>query len=162
MHLEAWTELMAKYCIGGDLVLAAPQRIICFEELYQSPGVHHGAIRTEIAGAVFFKLAGKEDLGKFVIGHTYPRIGLGVLEQDIVLWLILLDKVILEQQRISLAIHHRILHICNLGDQNTRLGVESGRVNKVLGYSLVEIFSLSYIYDIPLGVIVSVNSGGMW
>ena len=124
MHVQAWSELMAKYGIRVNLVPAAAQRVGIVEELDQSTGVIYAAVGAEVTRAVSFDAAREEYAGEGVGGYADPGIGLGVLEEDVVLWLVLLDEIVLQQQRIGLAVHNRILGIGDSAYEHPGLGVE--------------------------------------
>jgi hypothetical protein len=81
------------------------------EEFYKIACMHDAAVRTEIPGAVLYHAPGKEHTGKFFSCDTYPWISLGILEEYVVTRFELLDKVILQQQSISLGLHDGILGI---------------------------------------------------
>ena len=63
--------------------------------------VHGRAVRAEIPGAVLDEPAGDRHPGELLVSEAYPRVGLAVLEQDVVTRLILLYKVVLQQERIG-------------------------------------------------------------
>ena len=123
--------------------------------------MHHRAVGPEIAVSLDHT-AGKVDFREFVSCHAYPRIGLGVLQQDVVLGFVLLDEIVLQEQCIRFGIHDRVLGIGDFGDKDARLDIEPFRRHEILRDPFVKVFGLAYIYDNPLGVIISVNSGGMW
>ena len=64
------------------------------EELHQIARMNNAAIRTEITRAIAYQPAGQEDTGKLLRTDTYPRISLGILQQDIVSGLVLLNKIV--------------------------------------------------------------------
>ena len=123
--------------------------------------MHDAAVGSEIAGAVLDQPAGQEDLGILIRAHADPGIGLRVLEQDVVPGLVLLDEVVFQQQGIRLGSHDRKLGVGDLRDQDAGLAVEPLRRDEILGDPLVQVLRLAYIDDIPLGVIVAVDTGGM-
>ena len=161
VKVQARAELVPEHRIRRYPVLAGTQGVVCPEEFQQGLGVHHGAVGPEIARTVAHEPAGEEDLGKLVGGHAYPGIGLGVLQQDVVARLVLLDQIVFQKQGVSLRVHDRILDVGNLRDQYPGLGREPVRVHEVLRDPLVEVLGLAYINHRSLGVIVSVDPGGM-
>ena len=123
----------------------------------------NAAVRSEICGPVLpVYLSGKKDSWEGFSGYAYPGISLGVLQEDIVLRLVLLDQVVLKQKSIRLAVHYRELGIRYLGDKDAGLDVQPVRTDKVLGHSLVEILCLTHIDNLPVCVIIPVNARGMW
>ena len=142
-------------------MVAGAYLIVLREEFQQVSGMNDRTVRPEIPVSLHDS-SGEVDFRELIPGYAYPRIGLGVLEQDIVLRLVLLDEIVLEQKGVSLSIDHGILRIRYLGDKYARLGIEPLRRYEILRHTLVEVLRLAYIYDNPLGVIIPVNSGGMW
>ncbi len=161
MEIEAGTELLAQYGIRINLVVAGTQGIHLLEEVEQIVGMLHRTVGAEIARAVPEHAPCQEDLREFVRSHTYPRIGLGVLEQDIVFGLVLLDEIVLKQQGIRLGIDHRVLCVRDFGDHHRSLARQPLLGHEILRYPLVQILSLTHINHIPLGVIIPVDTRGM-
>lgn len=141
-------------------MVAGAYLIVLREEFQQVSGMHDRTVRPEIPVSLHDP-PGEIDFRELVPCDAYPRIGLGVLEQDIVLRLVLLDEIVLEQKGVSLSIDHRILRIRYLGHKYPRLRIEPLRGHEILRHALMQVFCLPYIYDNPLGVIIPVNSGGM-
>ena len=161
VELEAWPEFPAEYGVGGDLEIAGPQGIELGKELDEVASVDDVAVRAEIPRTVVDHASGEEDLGILVCGDAYPGIGLGILQEYVVPWLVLLDEIVLKQQRVRLGGNHAVLGVGNLRDQDAGLAVKSLRRDKILRNPLVEVLGLAHIYHIPLGVIIPVDSGGM-
>ena len=161
MHLKTRTELMTQNRIGGDTVFACTQRISRMEEFHKRLGVHHRTVRPEISGAIVEHASGKEHARKLFRSDTDPRIRLGIFKKDVVTRLVLLDKIILKQQGVRLAVNDGILNVGNPGDQNTGLGIESLRRYEILGNPLVEVLRLAYINYIPRCVIIPIYARGM-
>ena len=123
--------------------------------------MHHGAVRAEIPGPVPDYPAGQKHFRIVSRTYTYPRISLGVLQQYVVLRLELLDKVVFKQEGIGFSIYDRVLGIRYLRDHDGSLAGQPLGRDEILRHPLVQVFGLAYINDIPLGVIISVDSGGM-
>ena len=124
--------------------------------------MHYAAIRAEIAVALtFFDAARDEHAGELLTGDADPGIGLGVLQQDVVLGFVLLDEVVFQQQGIGLAVHHRELGVGYLGNQDAGFGVQPLRGHEILRHPLVQVLGLAHINHLSLGVIVPINTGGM-
>ena len=124
MEVQARTNLFPKNGIGVYLVLAGAERIIGVEEIQEIVRICGGTVRPEIPGPVLPQAPGQEHPRIGLRRDAYPGIGLGVLQQYVVLGLILLDEIVLEQQGVGLGIDHRILHVGNLRYQDAGLGVE--------------------------------------
>ena len=76
--------------------------------------------------------------------------------------LVLLDQVVLEKQGVSLRVHDGILGVSNLGDKYPCLEVEAVFGHEILRDTLVQVLCLTYIDNIPRGVIIAIDPGGMW
>ena len=118
-------------------------------------------VGAEIAGTVLYDSACEENLRKDIIADTYPGVGLGILEQNVVFGLVLFDEVVLQQQRIRLALHHGILCIGYFGDHYRGLACEPLLRDEVLRNSLMQVLGLAHIDNVPVSVIVTVNSALM-
>ena len=104
----------------------------------------------------------KEDLRELIVGHHYPWIGLGVLQQDVVVRLVLLYEVVFEKEGVRLGVNHGKLRIGDPGDEQPGLGVQPLGRDEVLGHPLVEVLGLAHIDNFPRGIVVAINPRGMW
>ena len=124
--------------------------------------MQRAAVRAEVpVPLALLYAAGDEHAREFLSGHADPGIGLGVLEEDVVLGLVLLDEVVFQQEGVGLGIHHGKLCVGNLAYQDARLGVQALRRHKVLGHAFVQVLGLAHIDNLPLSVIVAVHAGRM-
>ncbi len=160
--VQAGTVFATEYGVRGYLQIAGAELIGAVEELHQIARMHHTAVWAEIARTVLDDAPCEKDLREIAGADAYPRIGLGILQQDVVARLELLDQVVLQQKGVRLRLHHSILRISNLGDHHGRLARQPLGRHEILRHPLVQVLGLAHIYDIPLGVIIPVDSGGMW
>ena len=123
--------------------------------------MHHAAVRPEISGAVAAYIPCKEYSGELAGRDAYPWISLGILKEDIVLRLVLLDEIVLQKQGVGFRVHYGVLGIGNLRHQKSGLGIQPFGRDKVLGHPFVQILGLAHIDNFPLGVIVTIDTGGM-
>ena len=161
MEIQAGPVSAAEYGIRCQLMVAGPYLVVPVKEFKQIAGMHYGTVGPEIA-VPFHDPAGQVNLRELVSRDAYPRIGLGILQENVVFRPVLLYEIILKKQGVRLGIHHGILRVRNLGNQNPGLGREPLGRGEILGHPLVEILGLAHIYHNPLGVIIPVDSGGMW
>ena len=63
-----------------------------------------------------------EDPGEWFARNAYVRIALPVFEQDVIARMVLLDEIVLQQERILFAIYHYIAYIRYMRYQLARLG----------------------------------------
>ena len=162
MEIQAGAEFLAEDRLRSDFEVAVAQGVHLGEESDQVPGVQDGTVRAEIAvPAALVHPPGNEHLRKLVPGHADPGIGLRILQEDIVLGLVLLDEIVLEEQRVSFGIDDGILGVRDPGDQQAGLGVQPLGRHKILGDPFVEILRLPHINDVPRGVVIPIDSRGM-
>ncbi len=162
VKLQAGPELAAQDGVGGDFERTGAKLIDLVKKVHQIARMHHAAVRAEVTVALsLLYAAGDEHAGELLPCNANPGIGFGVLQEDVVLGLVLLDEVVFQQERIGLAVHHRELRIGYLAHQNARFGIEPLRRHKVLRHPLVQILRLPHINHLPLGVIIPVYARGM-
>ena len=161
LEVQAGTVLAHEDALGIYLVLAGAQAVGLVEEVHQVARRQRRTVRPEIPPGALLHPAGDVNPGICVAGDAYPRIGLGILEEYVVLWLVLLNEVVFQQQGVSLGIYHGVLRVRYLGHKYAGFGVEPLRGHEVLRHPLVQVLCLAHIYDLALGVVVAVNSGGM-
>ena len=158
---QAGTELVPQDGLGIDFQVAGPQGVELPEKVQEVARMKHAAIRAEIPRTVLDQTAGHIDLREFVGAYADPGIGLRILQEDVVPGLVLLDEVVLQQQGVRLRTDDRELGIGNLRNEDAGLAVEPLGRDEILGNTLVQVFRLAHIDDIPLGVIVTIDTGGM-
>jgi hypothetical protein len=162
MEIKARTKLTTKYDVRSYLMSACTKRIYIVEKLDKITCMYHTAVRSEIPGPVTNHPAGKINPRKFFRTHTYPRIGLGILEKDVVARFELLYKIIFQKKSICFGIDYSIFRISDLRDHDSRLTGQPLCRHKILSHPFMQVFCLTYIYDIPLSVIISIDARGMW
>ena len=124
--------------------------------------MHDAAVRAEISRPVMHHTARKIHLRERPRTDAYPRIGLRVFQEDVIAWLVLLDQIVFKQQSIRFGFNDGVLRIGDFRDHDRRLARKPFCRNEILRNPLVEVLGLAYINDIPLGVIIAIDSGGMW
>ena len=122
--------------------------------------VHGRAVRAEIPGAVLDKPAGDRHPGELLVSEAYPRIGLAVLEQDVVTRLILLYKVVLQQERIGLRAHDGMMYVGYLGDHHLRLAIQAVG-SEILRDPGLEVLGLAHVYHRPGRIQKAVDTGAV-
>ena len=132
------------------------------EEFNKITSMNHTAVRTKVTGSVLDNPAGQEYLWEISTTDTYPRICLGVLQEDVITGLELLDQIVFKQKGIRLRVHDRIFRTCNLRHHYSCLASQALCWDKILRNSLMQILGLTHIYNSPLGIIISIDTGGMW
>ena len=159
VEVQARAELVPKDGLRGNLEVAGAKGVHLTEEIHQVARMQDAAVRAEVAVALaLLDAAGDEHLGEVVSRDADPGIGLGILQEDIVLGLVLLDEIVLQEKGVGLAVHDGELGVGNLGDQDAGLCVQPFGRNKVLRHALVKVFCLANIDDLPLCVVVAVHT----
>ena len=162
VEVQAGPELLLEDGLGRDVQVAGAQGIGLAEEIHEVPGMHHAAVGAEIPVPMgLVDAPGDEHPRELVPGHANPGIGLGILQEDVVAGLVLLDEVVLQQQGVGLRIHHRVLRVGDLGNEDARLRRQPLRRHEVLRDPLVQVLRLPHIDDIPRSVIIPVDARGM-
>ena len=96
--------------------------------------------RTEVPGAILPELSCKQHPGvSLPYRHLYVRVCLVILQKRIVLWPMLLDQIVLKNQRLQLGVGHDVLKICDLRDHILNLRSAIELFNKILVYPAPEI-----------------------
>ena len=162
MEVQARAEFAPEDRVAGDFQVAGAQWVVLPEKLQQVVCVRDRAVRPEIGAVLPVHTPGQIDLRKLVVGDDDPRVGLGILQQDVVVRLVLLDEVVLQQQCVRLGIHHGELRVGDLRDQDPSLHVQPLRRHKVLSHPLVQVFGLAHINHLPRGIVVTIDPRGMW
>ena len=161
MHFEAGAVAVMEDSFAGNLQLACPQRIQVGEHLQKVAGMEHRAVGAEIPRTVLDNAPGQEHLRKIVGRNAYPRIGLRVLQQDVVARLVLLDQIVFQQEGVGFGLHHGILRVGDLADEDARLPVKARRVDEILGHPFVEVLGLADIDYRPVGIVITVHARRM-
>lgn len=161
MEVQAGPDLAAENRAGIYLMAAGTQGPGLFEELQEAARMHYSAVGAEIFRAVLLQTPREVHPRIRLGGDAYPGVGLAVLEKDVIARLVLLYEIVLQQQRIRLAVNHAVLQIRYLAHQDAGFGVESLRRHEILRHPFVDILRLTHIDDIPRGVVIPVNSRGM-
>ncbi len=162
MEFETGPILPPQDGVGGDFEGAGAQFVRFREEIHQIARVHHGTVGAEVpVPLALLDAPGNEHPGELLAGDANPGIGLGILEENVVLGFVLLDEVVLQKEGIGLGIHYGELGVGNLAYQDAGFGVQALRRHKILRHPLVEVLGLSHINNLSLGVIISVDAGGM-
>ena len=104
----------------------------------------HRGIRTEILRPIVYFATGEEDSWEGFFLNTDPRIGLVVLEHDVVARLVLLDHCVFKQQRLRLRVDDAVFKVSDLAHQDARLAelllieITADAAFQVLGLSNVD------------------------
>ncbi len=142
----------------GEGEVAAADGIHLADELEHV--VERGGVgERPVVFAVFaVDLSRLENAGKVFVRDTYGRIGLVVLQQDVVAGLVLLDEVVFEQQRIFVGRHHDVVDVLNLGHQYFCLPPVHA-FHEIGGDAALQIFGLADVDDVFVLVEILVAPG---
>ena len=158
MIAQAYLVLAFGDTLGRDGGLAGPQPVESIDQSQQIVRVHGRAVRPEIPGTVLDEPTGNRHPGELLVPQAYPRIGLPVLEQDIVARLILLDKIVLQQECIRLRAYYSMVYVGYLRDHHTGLAVQPVGP-EILRHPVLQVLGLAHVYHRPRSVQKTVDSG---
>ena len=161
MVIEARAQGLGPYAFLGEPVPAVPQGEKVFEQLYQAAGMAHRTVRPEIRTVGLYEPARKENPRKILVCHANPRIGLGILEKDVVLGLVLLYQIVFQKQGIGLAVHHGMLQIRYFRHHQCCLASKPVGRHKILGHPVFQGLRLSDIYHLACRIVETVDPGSV-
>ena len=156
--LQAHLKLAGLYVFRRQSKVAGAYRVEALDKLQNGIHRRYMAIRAEIGRTVADNLSGAKDTRKVFIRHTDGRIGLVVLQQDVVTRLVFLDKVVFEQQGVFLRIDHRVGYVVNLAYKHFRLETVYLLV-KIGRHTVLEVLRLAYVYYRAALVVILVAAG---
>ena len=157
MVVQADLELALGYALAREGEPAGAEPVKGVDERQQVVGVHGRAVGAEVPGAVPDEAAGDRDAGERLVVQAYPRIGLAVLQENVVAGLELLDEVVLQQEGVRLRADHRMLDVSYLRDHDLSLAVQAVRA-EILGHAVLQVLGLAHVYDGAPGVQKAVHS----
>ena len=108
---------------GCYLQAAGAQGIEFLDEFQQVAKRGDMAVGPEVCARPAVNPPCLEDFGQIIVRNADARIGFSVLEQDVVARRPFLDKVVFQQQRILLCLHHYILDVVDFAHQYACLQV---------------------------------------
>ena len=115
-------------------------------------------IRTVICSPFLIDGSGGKDSRKIFFRHADARIGLSVLQKNIISWIVLLYQRIFQQQRIFFGINDRITDIPNL--RNKHFGFETIHLGmEVRRNATLQVFCFTYIDNRSVSIIVLIAAG---
>lgn len=98
---------------------------------------------------------------KRLFKDSYPRISLVILEQDIILRLMFLNKVVFKQQGILLIIYDYMMNVTNLADKDSRL-TRLLFIKEIGRYAPFEVLSLANVNYLSCLVEILIDSWLIW
>ncbi len=116
--------------------------------------------RAEVPGLVFFHKTGKEYTGKRLgYGDLYVGIGLVILEHGVVAGTVLLDEVVLKNQRLQLRVRNYIFKTGDLLDHHVYLRSAPYVGTKIRPYTVVQVDGFAHIHNGVVGIAHYVDPG---
>src|SRR5260370_732190 len=139
---EAWPRTIAKDRVGAG---AERERFSDYvDRLAESVGGTEGA---EVASAVFHDFTGDRDSRPSVMGDLRAQIGFVVLQPDVVLGLVLLNQVVLEDQRLLLAGSDDGVEVADAAHQEAHLEAAVAALAEVGAHAGAEVLPLADVED---------------
>ena len=118
-----------------------------------------GNVGAEVARPVLERLVAGGDLSVLARANTNIVVSLIVLEQDVVLWGILLDKAALQHQRLKLAGGDDVLEVPDVLHHAVDLGRVLFHAAEVAAHPVFERLGLADIDNLPLFVLHDIDAG---
>ena len=155
--LEARPEFARVDVLLAQVVFAGSNRMQFAHDVEH--GVHGlgRCIRPEILRSVLNDVAGRMDPGEPLLADDDGRVGLVVLQLDVVPRLVLLDEAVLEKQGVHLGGHHDEPDVGDLLDEQPGLAVLVGLLAEVAGHPLLEAFGFADVQQGALRIIVLIH-----
>ena len=151
--LQARAVAVAEVVVG-----AAPQQEVLLDDFQGLAHGHRGSVGAEVAAAVLDDAAGGEDARPVAPGHLDAQVALVVLEADVVARLVLLDEVVLEDQRFLLVAGHQGLDVLHLAHEegHVRAAVAAPQVG---AHPRAQLLGLAHVNDLAAAVPHQVDAG---
>ena len=127
------------------------------EQIQQDMRRAHGWVRTEVFRAVVDLASGKKDARESLFLDTDPRIGLVVLEHDVVARLVLLDHRVLQQQRLRLRVDDAVFEVGDFAHEDARLA--RLLLIEIAADAAFEVLGLAHIDERTVFVEIAVHAG---
>ena len=147
MILEADAVTAPRHGLRREIELACAQRNDLAYEFEDRVLHRHRPVGPEILRSVVPQLPRRLHTREGLAADDDPRICLVVLEKDVVTRLEGLDEGVFQQQRILLAVHHKVADLDDLPHQNPNLGRMVAVLHKVRRDTFAQRFGLAYIYN---------------
>ena len=165
----AWRTAAAEVQIQARPVLADVPRegtrtafeVQCFTDRINRSSCGAAAhVRTEVPRSVMCRLGDNFEIRVGQRG-VQPHIGIAfvVLEQNVVLWLVLLYHRVLEHERFKLAVRDDDIEVVDMADQLARLGVQPFGRLEVVGHAVLQQLGLADVNHLAGLILVHVNAG---
>src|SRR5690606_38002914 len=141
-------------------VKAAGTKVIHIsEQLQYGFQRHHTGVGTIVAALAFYFSSRRENPGKRLVHDDHVRKGLIIPQQDVVLWLVLFDEVILQQQGIKFRIDNRNLDAYDFRYHSERFPILARCIRKIGRYPVFQVFGFTYVDDVMMLVQKAVYTG---
>ena len=137
---------------GCEVEPAGAQRHHLADEIEHAALHGHRAVGTVVARPVAHELPRRLHARKVFAPHDDPRIGLVVLEQDVIARLQGLDERVLQQQGIGFAPHDDVADLDDLLDEHAHFGRVIAVLGEIGGDALAQALRLSDIDDRAVAV----------
>ena len=155
---QAYTELPVSDVFGSQSMAASAKRIQFFDQFQQSIHRWNVAVWAIISRTVSDDVPCLENAWKVFVAHADGRVGLVVLQQDIVARSVFFDEIVFQQECIFLGFNDDIADVCYLADQHSCLSVRVFPI-EIGRDSSFQVFRLSNINDGSFSIQILVNTG---
>ena len=157
---QAHLELARPNVLRRERQVAGAQLIEAFDEFQHGVHGRDVAVRAVIGRAVPDNLPRAEYAGIILVRHADGRVGLVVLQENVVARLVFLDEVVLQQEGVFFRLDHNVAYVGNLAHEHACLA------RRVLLAEIgidapLQILCLTDVDDDPVLVQVLVDAGAV-
>jgi hypothetical protein len=146
--------------LARQVVVAGAHGVEPLHQLQRLPHAAHVGVRPEVPAPVLHQPPRDPHAGKVLVdGDLDVWIGLVVLEGDVEAGAVLLDQVVLEDQRLGLGAHHDGVHVGHPPHQLLRLEPVLRPTGEVAAHPRAQRLGLAHVHDHPLRVPEQVHAG---
>ncbi len=158
MVLQADAVLAPGDGLGREVQPARAQRNHLPDELQHAALHGDRPVGPEVLRTVAAELARGLDAREILVADLDPRVGLVILEQDVVARLETFNQRVLQQQGVGLGVHDDMSDLDDLLHQHTHLGAVLPALDEIGGDPFAEALGLADVDDRPLPVDELVDS----
>src|SRR5690606_8392145 len=159
MKLETYLEFLLRDIGLAQKVVAGSDGVKLADQIQDIFHGHHTGVRAKILALGWIVLACINDPREALFQNADVWKGLIVLKQDVVLWLVLLDEVILQQKSIELRFGQYVFDILYFGDKSPCFGMQSRNFVEIAGNPFFDVLGLAHIDQVALVVEEFIYSG---
>ena len=146
--------------VPREVQLAGRDHEVAVDQIHQAVCQISWKVRAIVDAAVFLKAPRDKDAREALAQRELDIwIGLVITQQDVEAWLLRLDQVIFERQRLMLIGNDDILNVHRLAHQRAGLCVGLRGLQQIRTHPRPQALGLADVDHLSLGVLVEVHAG---